>query len=259
MSKKTFNLDSFYQLLKGRVFYNINYQNWLLESINNATTPIHPKFGSVINEFVLWYLLVRFLTKLHLISYEFTLSIVLFWQINTINYLNKSLKVISRIVQRLHLNKSWCSCIFWHLTTILLPSKQSQSWWPWTTPKNRQVNITRYSVTLIYTKFYVEYSEELLEYIPVRYILNHVDSFEGGNAYRSIYSDLLALSANLFPELFDIQSFLMQEGQGSEEHDLWTITSLNKDWKKGLNTIELKKLLNQWDTNPSMVVEGTLN
>lgn len=54
MSTKTFSLDSFYQLLKGRVFYNLNYQNWLLDSINNATVPVHPKFGPVINEFVLW-------------------------------------------------------------------------------------------------------------------------------------------------------------------------------------------------------------
>lgn len=55
MSKKSFNLDSFYQLLKGRVFHNIDYQSWLLECMKNATLPIHAKFGPVINEFVLRY------------------------------------------------------------------------------------------------------------------------------------------------------------------------------------------------------------
>lgn len=55
MSKKSFNLDSFYQLLKGRVFHNIDYQSWLLECMKNAALPIHAKFGPVINEFVLRY------------------------------------------------------------------------------------------------------------------------------------------------------------------------------------------------------------
>jgi hypothetical protein len=55
MSKRSFNLDSFYQLLKGRVFHNIGYQSWLLDCIHNATLPVHSKFSPVINEFVLRY------------------------------------------------------------------------------------------------------------------------------------------------------------------------------------------------------------
>lgn len=63
MNKKPFNLDSFYQLLKGRVFHNIDYQSWLLECMKNATLPIHPKFGPVINEFVLRYFLRLYFSR----------------------------------------------------------------------------------------------------------------------------------------------------------------------------------------------------
>lgn len=98
----------------------------------------------------------------------------------------------------------------------------------------------------------------MLESIPVRYILNYVESFEEENTYRSIYSDLLALSANILPELFDIQSFLMQEGQDSEADNLWTIATLNRDWKKEFNVTELQYIMNQWNTNSAKVVEGAL-
>lgn len=55
-NKKTPSLDSFYQLLKGRVFYNIDYQLWLLDYMRQATLPIHPKFSLIINEFAMRYI-----------------------------------------------------------------------------------------------------------------------------------------------------------------------------------------------------------
>lgn len=55
MSKQCYNLDSFYQLLKGRVVNNNDYTEWLIDCITHATLPIHPKFSLVINEFVLRY------------------------------------------------------------------------------------------------------------------------------------------------------------------------------------------------------------
>jgi hypothetical protein len=58
-----------------------------------------------------------------------------------------------------------------------------------------------------------EYSTELLDQIPVKYILNHIETYQDGKAYKTIFSDILALSANLYPELFDVTSFLMQEGK----------------------------------------------
>jgi hypothetical protein len=102
----------------------------------------------------------------------------------------------------------------------------------------------------------IEYSSQLLERIPIRYILNQVESFQGGNAYKSIYSDLLALSANLFPELFDIQSFLIKEGKESESDPLWDIRTTNKNGRNNLNVKVLQQLLNQWETNPNSVIDG---
>lgn len=100
------------------------------------------------------------------------------------------------------------------------------------------------------------YSVDLLDRIPIRFILNHVESYQNGNAYKSIYSDLLALSANLYPELFDIQSFLIQEGKDSAMDSLWHIKTVYRDWKKNLTTAELEQLLSQWETNVSTVVDG---
>lgn len=100
------------------------------------------------------------------------------------------------------------------------------------------------------------YSVDLLDRIPIRFILNHVESYLNGNAYKSIYSDLLALSANLYPELFDIQSFLIQEGKDSTVDTLWNIKTVYKDWKKNLTTTDLEQLLGQWETNIPTVVDG---
>lgn len=102
----------------------------------------------------------------------------------------------------------------------------------------------------------VAYSVDLLDRIPIRFILNHVESYQSGNAYKSIYSDLLALSANLYPELFDIQSFLIQEGKDSTVDALWNIKTVYKDWKKNLTTTDLEQLLGQWETNIPTVVDG---
>lgn len=101
------------------------------------------------------------------------------------------------------------------------------------------------------------YSVDLFDRIPIRFILNHVESYQSGNAYKSIYSDLLALSANLYPELFDIQSFLIQEGRDTTADSLWQIKTVYRDWKKNLTTTELEQLLGQWETNVSTVVDGT--
>jgi hypothetical protein len=87
-------------------------------------------------------------------------------------------------------------------------------------------------------------------------MLNHVESCASGTAYKSIYPDLLALTANLYPELFDIQSFLIQEGKESET--LWDIKTINKDWIRNLSALELKNLLDQWETNPSLVINGRI-
>lgn len=52
MSTKSFNLDSFYQLLKGNVTHNVDYSKWLIDCMTHATLPIHPKFSLVINQYV---------------------------------------------------------------------------------------------------------------------------------------------------------------------------------------------------------------
>lgn len=70
---------------------------------------------------------------------------------------------------------------------------------------------------------------------------------------------MIALSANLYPELFDITSFLLQEGKQSESEALWDTKTINKDWIQSLPAKDLKSLLEQWETNPTGVVNALLH
>lgn len=55
--KDSFSLESFHQLLRGRVFYgNIDYGVWLMQCITTATLPINPMFAVTIKEYVQRYL-----------------------------------------------------------------------------------------------------------------------------------------------------------------------------------------------------------
>ncbi|CAO0792117.1 unnamed protein product [Mucor circinelloides] len=216
MSKKSFNLDSFYQLLRGRVFHNVDYQSWLLECMKNATLPIHPKFGPVINEFVL----STFLT-------------------------DQSQRIPETVVDAYFEDCSTiCTSQILMLLYILTFNDYIIAFR--TEPKLMSMNNVKEQKA---------YSVDLLDRIPIRFILNHVESYQSGNAYKSIYSDLLALSANLYPELFDIQSFLIQEGKDSTVDALWNIKTVYKDWKKNLTTTDLEQLLGQWETNIPTVVD----
>ncbi|KAG1394471.1 hypothetical protein G6F60_010834 [Rhizopus arrhizus] len=99
-----------------------------------------------------------------------------------------------------------------------------------------------------------EYSAELLDQIPIKYILNHVETYQEGEAYKAIYSDMLAVSANLFPELFEVSSFLIQEGK--EMDMLWdTEMKKRKGNMKKVNLEQLEFIFSQHDTNHSHVLD----
>lgn len=60
----------------------------------------------------------------------------------------------------------------------------------------------------------------------------------------------------MYPELFDITNFLLREGKESESEALWDIKTMNKDWIRNLQPVEIKRLLDQWETDPSLVIHG---
>ncbi|RCI07062.1 Integrator complex subunit 2, partial [Rhizopus stolonifer] len=175
MNKKVPSLDSFYQLLKGKVFYNTDYQSWLIECMRQATLPIHPKFSLIINEFAIS---------------TFTVD------------------KIQKIPEE-----------------IILDEFRDY-----------------------------KYSTQLLDQIPIKYILNHVETFQKGEAYKAIYSDMLAVSANLFPELFEVSSFLIQEGKDMDM--LWDMeTKKRKKNTKKIDLGQLRSVFSQHDTNHTLVIE----
>lgn len=92
--------------------------------------------------------------------------------------------------------------------------------------------------------YFIEYSTQLLDQIPIKYILNHVETFQKGEAYKAIYSDMLAVSANLFPELFEVSSFLIQEGKDMDM--LWDMETKKRYMIYTLfsaNTIKTSRVL----------------
>lgn len=63
----------------------------------------------------------------------------------------------------------------------------------------------------------LEYNASLIERIPVRRILTHAETHGGGTPYGAVYPDLLGLCASHCPELFDVTSFLVEEGRAEED------------------------------------------
>ncbi|KAI7897292.1 integrator complex subunit 2 [Mucor mucedo] len=215
MSKKCFNLDSFYQLLKGRVSHNIDYTKWLLDCMTHATLPIHPKFSLVIREFVLSTFMTSTCQKI-------PNDIVQSYFQDVGNITTTQILMLLYVLQ-------FNDYVIAFRTEPKLMALASSS-----------------TIALEQTEYPID------DCISIRFILNHVEANQ--STYKNIYPDLLSLSANLYPELFDITSFLLQEGKESESEALWDIQTINKDWIQNLPAVELKHLLNQWETNPSLVI-----
>ncbi|KAI8092453.1 integrator complex subunit 2 [Gilbertella persicaria] len=210
MIKKSFDLDSFYQLLKARVFHNIDYQTWLLNSMNDATLPIHPKFSLVIDEFV-----------------------------QSIFLTDQCQKIPEEIIQPYFDD---CTTISPTQILVLLYILTFNDYIIAFRTEPKLVALSSNNSIV-----QEEYSNELLDRIPIRYILDYVE-LQARQPYKAIYSDLLALAANLFPEFFDVQSFLIQEGKDvSWDHHTRP---------KTMSLDQLQHQLNQWELNPATTIEA---
>ncbi|ORY95852.1 integrator complex subunit 2 [Syncephalastrum racemosum] len=172
------SLESFSQLLKARIFYgNVNYAEWLLNSMVNATLPIQPGFVHAIREFVSSVFVVD---KVDRIPEETILpyfdesdtrqptptQVLLLFYIMSFNETFLTFKTDTKLVMT----------------------------YPEATDRQQ------------------EYSPQLLQRIPVRIILNHIESYHAGEAYSGIYPDFISMTANMYPELFDVTCLLLKEG-----------------------------------------------
>ncbi|CAO3618231.1 unnamed protein product [Mucor hiemalis] len=187
--------------------------------MTNATLPIHPKFSLVINQYVQSSFLTKSCPKL---SNELVYSYLC----------NGFTTTTTQILMFLYVLTYNDYIIAFRTEPKLMALASS-------------------SVTALEQK---EYTVD--DSFPIRYILNCV---EGEPAYRTIYPDMIALSANLYPELFDITSFLLQEGKQSELEALWDTKTINKEWIHSLPPNELKGLLEQWGSNPTLVINVLLH
>ncbi|KAI8377917.1 integrator complex subunit 2 [Radiomyces spectabilis] len=87
-------------------------------------------------------------------------------------------------------------------------------------------------------------------------MLNHVESYQQGKAYRNVYPDLLSLAANLYPEMFNITSFLLQEGKESDETAVEEPKEWDRFWISRLSPDKLEYILIHWQQNPDLVVKA---
>ncbi|CAO3587733.1 unnamed protein product [Absidia cylindrospora] len=53
--------------------------------------------------------------------------------------------------------------------------------------------------------------------VPLRAMLNYVETAQGAKAYHAVYPDLANFTANLYPELLDVISFLLYDGKMSSD------------------------------------------
>ncbi|KAI8138411.1 hypothetical protein BJV82DRAFT_297080 [Fennellomyces sp. T-0311] len=170
-SKKSFTLESFYQLLRGRIFYgNVDYAQWLMHCIANATLPIPPVFALAAKEFVYSVFLVDRIEKIpeqELLPY----------------FENTNEITIAQVLIAMYILTFHDAIIAFKTDQkLVLTSHQEQQ----------------------------EYSASFVDRIPIRIILKHIEQERG---YRGIYKNFIALAANLYPELFDVTSLLLQEGK----------------------------------------------
>ncbi|RUS20124.1 hypothetical protein BC937DRAFT_86312 [Endogone sp. FLAS-F59071] len=99
----------------------------------------------------------------------------------------------------------------------------------------------------------LEYNASLIERIPVRRILTHAETYGGGAPYGAVYPDLLGLCASHCPELFDVTSFLVEEGRAEE--DEWFASTGRR--KRPRTEIEVQEeVLAEFLERPSEAVQA---
>ncbi|KAL1932240.1 hypothetical protein VTP01DRAFT_9296 [Rhizomucor pusillus] len=181
-SQRSFSIDSFYELLRARVSLDsTDYGTWLLQCIKDAELPVSHVFGPAIREFV-----SSVFTEQRVRKIPEEALYAYFQDISTITPV--------QVLLLLYI-------LMYNEAVIAYKSD----------PKLMALDHGEQH----------EYSPAFVRRIPLRSVLNHVEQYKNGQAYRGIYPEFIAMTANLYPELFDVTSLLLQEGKddyGLTEH-----------------------------------------
>ncbi|KAJ2955332.1 hypothetical protein NQZ79_g8655 [Umbelopsis isabellina] len=79
------------------------------------------------------------------------------------------------------------------------------------------------------------YSTALLQEIPIKHILSHVETAQG---YRDIYPDLLSCVANQFPYLFDVRAALVETGRRERSDESLKVYIKRMSWSSVKEALE---------------------
>lgn len=79
------------------------------------------------------------------------------------------------------------------------------------------------------------YSTSLLQEIPIKHILSHVETAKG---YRDIYPDLLSCVANQFPYLFDVRAALVETGRRERSDESLKVYIKKMTWNSVKQALE---------------------
>ncbi|CAJ0749510.1 10857_t:CDS:10 [Entrophospora sp. SA101] len=90
--------------------------------------------------------------------------------------------------------------------------------------KDMKISCGQQSITIDPQKS--AYTPRLTEAIPVRRILFLTERCDNGVAYRNIYPDLLVYITNYYPEIFDIESLLMDEDRRRHESEVYELLEI---------------------------------
>ncbi|RIB17592.1 integrator complex subunit 2-domain-containing protein [Gigaspora rosea] len=168
--------EVFYVMLTGGVFHKgrVDIQSWILRQLLQAEIPIHAKIGSLLKAYV------RSIFEDHL-------------------YRSPMTKISEeRIIE-----------FFLENVTKVTPAHVLMTYYVLTFndfAKEKKLNHIQNS-----DQQKTAYSPRLTELIQARRILTEAEKCDNGYAYRNIYPELLGLMASNYPEIFDVESFLIEE------------------------------------------------
>ncbi|CAH1755850.1 6156_t:CDS:10 [Entrophospora sp. SA101] len=185
----------FYTMIKGSVFQigKVDIQPWIYNQIMQATTPIHFQLGPLIKAYA-QSIFEGYLGEPSPITKIPENKIFGFFQDNLIE------------ITAAHV------LLFYF---VLAYNK---------VVKDMKISCGQQSITIDPQKS--AYTPRLTEAIPVRRILFLTERCDNGVAYRNIYPDLLVYITNYYPEIFDIESLLMDEDRRRHESEVYELLEI---------------------------------
>ncbi|CAG8545128.1 1352_t:CDS:10 [Gigaspora margarita] len=193
--------EVFYVMLTGGVFHKgrVDIQSWILRQLLQAEIPIHAKIGSLLKAYV------RSIFEDHLYRSPMT-------KISEERIIEFFLENVTKVTPA-HVLMTY------YVLTFNDFAKEKKLNHIQNSDQQKTGSSSFLHGFFVHRDFYeivkfnchLAYSPRLTELIQARRILTEAEKCDNGYAYRNIYPELLGLMASNYPEIFDVESFLIEE------------------------------------------------